>query len=329
MNLTKAFFNVRKMGRVRIEYDLDVNKMPLGKLSYDQLQKAKLVLDRLKVAVDTKRQDLKIGFTNKFLTLIPQSFDLARMPILDSKKKIDEKREILKKLIKEQASFDIMKKKLPLTNSFEAYYKQLNAEVLPVDHKSQEFQLIEKYAKNASPGRKIEINEVFKIDREGKRGYKFNRSEMLLWHGSDTANFAKIIREGLIVTKTPANGRMFGDGIYFADMLCKALGFCVSDVDGYSYLVLCKIELGLMKKYKSQCQDKLPVGFNSVMGVGQTHPGPKEAHTRKDGVIIPLGRPISTNQTFTGVLNPLNYNEYVVYNKKQVIIQYLVKLKAT
>jgi poly [ADP-ribose] polymerase len=47
---------------------------------------------------------------------------------------------------------------------------------------------------------------------------------------------------------------------------------------------------------------------------------------RDDGVIVPMGPAESTN-----VVNPkgytLNYNEYIVYDTKQVRMRYVIKLK--
>ena len=47
---------------------------------------------------------------------------------------------------------------------------------------------------------------------------------------------------------------------------------------------------------------------------------------RSNGCIVPLGRPVKT-----GVNNPkgytLNYNEFVVYDRKQVKMKYLVRVK--
>ena len=52
-NLIKLIFNVKKMQKSLVEMDLDLEKMPLGKLSKDQLKKAwsvlNEILDQLKV----------------------------------------------------------------------------------------------------------------------------------------------------------------------------------------------------------------------------------------------------------------------------------------
>ena len=47
---------------------------------------------------------------------------------------------------------------------------------------------------------------------------------------------------------------------------------------------------------------------------------------RPDGIVVPLGKPIDTK-----VQNPhgytLNYNEFIVYDVKQIKMKYLVKVK--
>lgn len=266
--------------------------------------------------------------------MIPHSFGLAAIPLLDTREKLKKKKEMLKSLVAIQMSFEMMKKAKPDQNSLEAYYMQLNAEVLPIDHDSKGYKLIETYAKNTANGLKLEIADVYKVNRKGEkeRYAKFKNlpNRMLLWHGSDVTNFSKIISQGLVITKKPANGRMFGDCLYFAEMLCKSLNYCkTKDASGYSYLVLCEVALGKMKEYTAQNHDPLPQGYNSVKGIGKTRPDPKEAYTRKDGVVIPLGHPVDTNHLSPLGGYHLNYNEYMVYDENQVNIQYLVKLKAT
>lgn len=48
---------------------------------------------------------------------------------------------------------------------------------------------------------------------------------LLLWHGSRTANFAGILKQGLRIApcEAPATGYMFGKGIYFADVCVDTL----------------------------------------------------------------------------------------------------------
>jgi hypothetical protein len=54
-NLIKLIFNVKKMQKSLVEMDLDLEKMPLGKLSKDQLKKAWSVLNEILA-------QLKVGY---------------------------------------------------------------------------------------------------------------------------------------------------------------------------------------------------------------------------------------------------------------------------
>lgn len=57
--------------------------------------------------------------------------------------------------------------------------------------------------------------------------------------------------------------------------------------------------------------------------MGRTYPDPSEVHKQKDGVIVPIGKPIED----TKIKSDLLYNEYIVYDVAQVNIKYLFKMK--
>lgn len=69
--------------------------------------------------------------------------------------------------------------------------------------------------------------------------------------------------------------------------------------------------------------EKLPKGKHSTKGIGSTQPDPKGAHIRADGVVVPMGKPITKRSVSSSLL----YNEYIVYDANQVNIQYLLKVK--
>ena len=56
------------------EYDIDVKKMPLGKISQTQIQKGMAVLEQMKISFDNKkgRKDLET-LTSQFYSIIPHS----------------------------------------------------------------------------------------------------------------------------------------------------------------------------------------------------------------------------------------------------------------
>jgi len=78
-----------------------------------------------------------------------------------------------------------------------------------------------------------------------------HQAESLLWHGSRTENWIKIIGNGLKIIPDPEHGRMFGDGIYFAVKAAKSKGYTSvkdskwsSGTDSTGFMALYKVRTG-------------------------------------------------------------------------------------
>ena len=69
--------------------------------------------------------------------------------------------------------------------------------------------------------------------------------------------------------------------------------------------------------------DQPPIGHNSIKGTGKFRPAWEKNHAYK-GAVIPCGETVE-NPRYTDY--ELNYNEYLVYNKKQVKICLAVVLE--
>lgn len=68
---------------------LDLQKMPLGKLSKKQIQQAYSVLTDLQELVKTGGSNSRfLDASNRFYTLIPHDFGLEKPPILNSEEMI-------------------------------------------------------------------------------------------------------------------------------------------------------------------------------------------------------------------------------------------------
>ena len=79
----KMIFDVNQMNKLLLEFELDTEKIPLGKLSQKQIQSAYKVLSELQDMVDKENTAHKlIEATNRFYTLIPHSFGVDEIPIL-------------------------------------------------------------------------------------------------------------------------------------------------------------------------------------------------------------------------------------------------------
>lgn len=126
---------------------------------------------------------------------------------------------------------------------------------------------------------------------------------------------------------------MFGKGVYFADMVSKSAQYCYSASSlNRGYLFLCDVALGNKYELKSaEYISKLPNEYqryllpllHSTHGLGRVSADYSKMDTI-DGVEFPgVGKPKETNSEEFG----LQYNEFIVYNTKQIKIKYLIDLQ--
>lgn len=67
------------------EFEIDLQKMPLGKISKEQITKAYKVLTELQALVDKKSSRLQfLDASNRFFTIIPHDFGMKTPPLLDN-----------------------------------------------------------------------------------------------------------------------------------------------------------------------------------------------------------------------------------------------------
>jgi hypothetical protein len=103
-------------------------------------------------------------------------------------------------------------------NPLDTYYRSLNTGISVLDHKSDEWSLIQQYIqKTHAPTHtnySLEMLEVYALDRPhdpyvNKYG-KLN-NKMLLWHGSRLSNWVGILSQGLRIAppEAPVTGYMY------------------------------------------------------------------------------------------------------------------------
>lgn len=337
-DLMSLIFNINDMKDVMLEYELDYDKMPLGKLSKRQIQEAYSILTKLQEHIEKAGDASKcVSFSNQFYTLVPHNFGNRNPPIIDNLKLLQEKREILDNLLEMEIAYSIMNTPAELeenVNSLDQFYEKLNAVIEVVEKDSDEFKMLKTYTKNTHAqthsSYSLKIAEAYRVKRhEEERRFKpFKKlhNRKLLWHGSRLTNFAGILSQGLRIApkEAPTTGYMFGKGIYFADMVSKSANYCATKgKNDTGLLLLCEVALGDMhERTQADYIEKLPPGKHSCKGVGQTAPNPLQSRKRDDGVEIPLGNGIPSNVKKSSLL----YNEYIVYDIAQVRMQYLLKM---
>ncbi|KAJ6635587.1 Poly [ADP-ribose] polymerase [Pseudolycoriella hygida] len=334
--LVKLLFDLDTMKKAMLEFEIDLEKMPLGKLSRNQLSEALKVLQQLSDLIKNGGTSSEfIGLSNQFYTLIPHDFGVERPPVIDQIDTINSKTEMIESLMELEVAYSFLQtetddKKSPL----DGHYKQLNTDLKPISKDTEEFAMLEKYVRNTHAKThdnfELEIEDIFKVERAGeKRRYKpFKKihNRKLLWHGSRLTNFVGILSNGLKIAppEAPVSGYMFGKGVYFADMVSKSANYCVpSSSNNTGLMLLCEVALGDMFECKAANYiTKLPKGTHSVKGCGKTFPNPEESHVNEDGVEVPFGKPM----TDTKLKSSLLYNEYIVYDVAQINVKYLFKL---
>lgn len=84
-DLMKIIFDVNAMKQTMIEFKLDMEKMPLGRLSRKQLEEAYACLNQLEqLIVQGATSNAFIGASTKFFSLVPHNFGMNSAPIIET-----------------------------------------------------------------------------------------------------------------------------------------------------------------------------------------------------------------------------------------------------
>ncbi|XP_034111953.2 poly [ADP-ribose] polymerase [Drosophila nasuta] len=337
-NLIKLIFDVDSMKKTMVEFHIDMEKMPLGKLSLKQLQSAYNVINEIYELILKQASNARfIDASNRFYTLIPHNFGVNAPPLIETVEQVESLRQMLDSLSEIEVAYNIIKNEnnVDNINPVDKHYEQLKTHLVSLDKKSDEFVILNNYVQNTHASThssyELEVIDVFKVSRQGEarrfKPFKKLHNRKLLWHGSRLTNFVGILSHGLKIAppEAPPTGYMFGKGIYFADMVSKSANYCcTSQQNSTGLMLLSEVALGdMMECTSAKYVKQLPKDKHSCYGRGRTMPNPKESHIRDDGVEIPLGKPITDDALKSSLL----YNEFIVYDVAQVNVQYLFRLE--
>ncbi|XP_050414615.1 protein mono-ADP-ribosyltransferase PARP3 [Patella vulgata] len=321
------------------KFDIDVNKMPLGKLSKSQIAKGFEILDEIEDILNKKKKGNLTELSSRFYTAIPHSFGRRIPPKIDTLELVRQKMDMLMVLADIELAQEMTKEKDKMMteavkgevpNPIDVNYDMLKCELELVDPKSNDFKLIETYTDQTQGYRKIKLQHVWKLSRDGDdarfKAHKDIKNRKLLWHGTNIAVVAAILKTGLRIM--PHSGGRVGKGIYFASENGKSAGY-VSCNNKTGVMFLSEVALGKEKVIYTDDHTlkSAPKGFDSVLAKGDTEPDPsKDKIIKIDGndVIIPQGKPIKQN-------NPSRSNfsqsEYLVYKESQNRLRYMLQLE--
>lgn len=334
-HLMHLICDVKTMKKNLVAMQFDVEKMPLGRLTKEQIQAGYEALHKIEDCInkDCPKSQL-MNACSEFYTCVPHSFSRRQRPeMICTNEQVQEKVKLLEALEDIHTSLELFKKELAIKNQnpIDRLYRSLNCGLIELDSMESDYKLIHLAIRNTHGsthvGYRLVLQKVFRIEKAScNERFVSVGNHVMLWHGSRCSNFTGILSKGLCIAPphVPANGYMFGKGVYFADCVSKSANYCYRQPEEEGLLLLCEVSLGNVKEETyTKSYDKLPHGINSVMGRGANIPQDAGYATMSNGVRLACGKLIRRKPLDTVLL----YNEYIVYNTNQVKMTYLVKVK--
>lgn len=94
-SLIRLIFDTDMFKEALKTYDIDVKKMPLGKLSKTQIAKGFEILEELEAVMEKKTKGSYADISSKFYTTIPHDFGRARPKPIDTREALQQKYDML------------------------------------------------------------------------------------------------------------------------------------------------------------------------------------------------------------------------------------------
>jgi len=336
-DLVSLICNIQTMEQAVMEMEYDTKKAPLGKVTTEQIsagyRSLKSISDCINRGKTTGAEIIQA--CNDFYTRIPHEFGMKKPPVIKTSEMVKAKLQLLEAL----ADIQVALKMLSTVDDGDLHpvdrkYGQLDVNISALEKKSNQWKMVEHSIQSTHATThsmySMEVLDVFSLDKTNEVArYEDRGNTKLLYHGSRLSNWAGILSQGLRIAppEAPSTGYMFGKGVYFADMSSKSANYCFTTRSNpVGLLLMCEVSLGSSNQLMAADYeaDKMPRGKHSVQGMGRVEPAGYQK--MEDGVEIPVGPPRDTK-----VVNKkgytLNYNEFIVYDTKQIKMKYLAKIK--
>jgi len=336
-DLISLICNIQTMEQAVMEMEYDTKKAPLGKVTTEQISAGYQSLKNISDCINKGKISGPeiIEACNDFYTRIPHEFGMRKPPLIKTSEMVKSKLQLLEALSDIQVALKMLSTvEDEGLHPVDRKYKQLDVNIHPLAKDSKEWKMVDHSVQSTHATThsmySMEVLDVFSLDKSKEvDNYEDRGNTKLLYHGSRLSNWAGILSQGLRIAppEAPSTGYMFGKGVYFADMSSKSANYCFTTRSNpVGLLLLCEVSLGKANQLVAADYDadKLPKGKHSVQGMGKVEPSGYEM--MENGLQIPVGPPKDTK-----VVNKkgytLNYNEFIVYDTKQIKMKYLAKIK--
>jgi len=324
-HLMGLIYDIKAYERYAQEHSIDQKKLPLGALSKTQIDFASEILQQIKINLRSKgTKDELMELNSQFYSAIPTSSGNKALKLIDNEDDISAKQQVLEDL--HYISY------LGKSQDKDVYtqYKNLSTDMNVVKDSKTLAEINRYLSANHGSTHSIRFNMVnlYEVDKpEEIRNFKQHQNlhnRQLLWHGTRVENIVGILSSSFMLNpNAQITGKMFGNGIYFANSSSKSANYVHTNSEGVGFMLLCEVALGNPHKNVNSCQyNKAPDGFHSVLGIGRWQPDTESHIIKDDGLIIPIGKLVEKEPS-----NYLLYDEYIVYDTAQIRMKYLVELK--
>lgn len=335
-------------------YQVDLKKCPLGAISKKQVSKGFAILEDIDGLVrhiagaptHAQRQQLE-ALSSRFYTVIPHACGMRAPPVIVNETLLNNKFDLVTML------GDIhIAQTLQTTGGstslhpVDRQYAQLGATLSPVARTSKLHATIQQYfnatkrggsntpsrmSQNTKTG--TQLLQLWEVKRHGE-AQRFHHlfgsvgNRRLLWHGTNVAVAAAILKTGLRIMPTATTGSRVGRGIYLASEAAKSEMYCRTARVGkqrHGLLFLCEAPLG--RAHYIHRDDwtltKAPQGFDSVIAQGRQEP-----NARMDTTLDLDGHDVTVAQAGpvpTRVSSHFDQSEYLVYREAQCCIRFVAR----
>lgn len=309
-DLLKLLMIKEIMSGVMVKFNIDMDKMPLGKIRSEQIFRGLCVLEQIQLKIESNASNESlIETSNHFYSIIPHK--ACSQDRLVSKEDLVKKAEMLQDLNNIQFAYEFLYKTGESgTNILDDFYVKLNTVIEPLDRNFNEFKLIKESFDSTKSNFDCGIQQIFKVtskteDENGNEMFNGLGNHRMLWHGDRITNINRILAHGLKIAPPEATviGCMLGKGLYFSDTIANAVSYCyASQSNNIGVISLYEVALGIsIECFEPENIEELPDGKHSVHGVGK---------------ISPKSSKYIENATIShGPLNEDSIETYFVYNQ--------------
>ncbi|KAL2511120.1 Poly [ADP-ribose] polymerase 3 [Abeliophyllum distichum] len=327
-----------------IEMALDVPDLPLGMLTDIHIKRCEDVLlefvERLKSDKETgdKADALWSDFSQRWFTMMPSTRPYIFHDFNDIADHAAAAFEMVRDITVASHLIGDMSGST-LDDPLFDRYKRLECSIAPLEKDADDYKMIENYLEKTYEPVKVgevsygvSIENVFAVELSACPSLdeiKKLPNKLLLWCGTRSSNLLRHLQKGFLpaVCALPVSGYMFGKAIVCSDAAAEAARYGFTAVDRpEGFLILAVASLGEQiteltsppEDIKSLEEKKL-----GVKGLGRKKTDESEHFIWKDDIKVPSGKLIPSEHKDSSI----DYNEYAVYEPKQVSIRFVVSVK--